>query len=623
MKMKRFLYLAPVMVAVTVSAGVPDYYDLFEPPAYTAGQSLDNSGSRWQSTGGTTFVTNSGAYEGAQAVVMGSAATLTNAVDANASLKVWTDWEINPVLGIEPAGVPTNTASLCYYFDTNGVLEMATAGVWRAYTNDVWGNAVSPATNGYVRMSVFQNYATSTQAVFLNGHLILQDSGFSGTASRLSRLRLMNTDSNCWLDNVWVKTNYDSATLTNSFNGDGVHDAWEVNTYGYARRTLYVCQSPTNLVPLFDSLTNALAAWRPRDLIHVVAGNYAGESITIGANPSNVVFEGDAFTVSNLTVVSGGNATFGQSVACETLALTGQVTMAGGASVTSATAHVAGTLAVSGGGTLVVTNMDVVGSGLVNFSSANLVAVNAGVSMTGDFTISNTWGTASVISMPLPFSDTFDQYGENTALTALRFRGWNASSNAVKVQGTTRYSGRAVEIPAGTLVSNIMSSSATKVWSDFYLQPVWGFEPVAPPSSASFVAYVNTNGYLVAKVSGGSWVVCSNDLENAATPLPSNTFTRVSFCQDLGAVPPTFAVFVAGKLVGQGLLPPSNPGAFKSLKVDNVDGTAYWDSVLVSTAIPSGLSSDLNHNGMNDSAEIDGYGLTSERLPGGSVFKIR
>ncbi len=625
MKIIQLLALVTVVSAFTASAGVPDYYDDFDTLPYTVGQSLDSFYNQWQSSGGTTFITNSGAYEGVgKAAVMGSASTLTNTVNANASLKVWTDLELNPVLGVEPAGVPTNTSSLCYYFDAHGVLELATAAGWRACTNDVWGNAVPPATNGYVRLSVFQDYAISTQAVFLNGRLILQDQGFTGTAGSLGKLMVMNTDSNCWLDNVWIKTNYDAVNLTNNYNGDGVSDAWEVNTYGYARRTLYVYQATTNLVPLFDSLTNALASWRPRDLIHVVAGNYAGESVVIAANPSNVVFEGDAFTVSNLTVVSGGNATFAQSVSCGTLALTGQVAMAGGMSLTSTTAHVVGSLAVSGSGALVVTNLDVGAAGLINFSSAQLVAIAAGVTMNGTFAISNTWGAASVQSQPLPFSDNFDSYGDNTAMTALKTWGWNASSNTVKVQSSTAYSVRAVEIPAGTLVSNSMSSAATKVWSDFYIEPVWGCEPTAPPTNtASFVAYVNASGYLVVAVAGGGWVVCSNGLDNAAAPLSSNAFTRVSLCQDLGATPPTFAVFVAGSLVGQGLLPPSNPGRFTSLKIDNVDATAYWDNVLVTTSIPPGLTKDLNHNGMNDSAEIDGYGLTSERFPGGTIYKIR
>jgi hypothetical protein len=74
--------------------------------------------------------------------------------------------------------------------------------------------------------------------------------------------------------------------------------------------------SSTNLTPYFSSITGALAAWRPRDIIHVFSGSYSGEDLVLAANPAVVVFEGDAFTVASLTVAAGASATFAQAVTC-------------------------------------------------------------------------------------------------------------------------------------------------------------------------------------------------------------------------------------------------------------------------------------------------------------------
>lgn len=627
--MKTYLTFLMVAAASVASFGaIPAFNDDFETNLYVQGVALATNG--WQASGTSAYVTNSGGVGNSRAAFMDGIVVLTNSLTADAGLKVWTDFQLKPQLGVDTPDLPTNTASFLFYFDSNGVMQVDTAAGWQACTNDVWGNPIAPATNNaYVRLSLFQDYSRSTQAVFLDGRLILQDLRFTGTAPNFNRLVVQNAESNCWLDNVWIKTNFDTASLTNDFNGDSLADAREVNDYGYARRTLYVCQGATNLVPLYASITNAVGACRSRDIIHVIAGDYSGETVALAANLSNVMFEGDAFTLAGLSVASNASVSLAQTLTCMALTVSGQVALVSGASLNLSSAAVAGTLSMSSNATLVVTNLAVTGSGLVVIPThATLVAVTAGVTVDGPVTLSSTWGSGTVASMPLPFTDSFDAYGENTALTALKAWGWNASAASVKVQGAVANSGKAVIVPEGGLVTNSITSVATKIWTDFYVRPVLGAEPWYPATNtSSFLAYVNTNGYLVVATAGGGWLVCSNALDNTPAPaMRTDQFTRITLCQDLGVTPRLFSVFVDGKLVAEGLSSPFDAGAYASFGVDNKDDTAYVDDVMIATAIPSALtngpSSDLNNNRIPDALEIQLHNLTSLGTTG-AVFKFR
>ncbi len=214
--------------------------------------------------------------------------------------------------------------------------------------------------------------------------------------------------------------------------------------------------------------------------------------------------------------------------------------------------------------------------------------------------------------MPLPFYDNFDLYAHDTPMTNLASNGWYASDSRVKVETNTVHSGKAVVLPDVAILSNNISSTASKVWTDFHIQPTLGLEPPVPQTTvSSFVGYVNTNGYLVVAISNGGWYICSNQLNNTpATPLQTNGFTRISICQDLSFNPPKFAIFVASNLVAQGLSSPANVRLYSSFSVDNRDGSAYVDDVLISTAIPPGLTSDLDGNGIADAVEIQMAGIT-------------
>ncbi len=610
MKTTTLIMMAVAAWAGTLMAGVPERWDAFNYPNGMDFQTTPTNG--WQASGTSAFVTNSGGYgDNGNAAVLAGAVLLTNALNADNGLSVWTDFRITPVLGPIQDAPSTNTSSFHAYFNPAGYLVVAGPTGWTVYSNDVWGAAVPPATNGYVRLSIWQNYGSSTQAFFLNEHLVAQDLRFVGGVNAYSNLVFQgDSGGSAWLDNVRVTTNFSLLGMSSNLNGDAMADALEVQTYGYAMRTLHVVAS-AQPGPYFTTLQAAVNVWRPRDIISIDGGSQAGESVTISG--SGVVITGNALSLAGLTVASGASVTVSQSVYCAgTLAVTGQMAMASGLTLTSATATVAGTLTLPGG-TLQAGSLAITGAGQVNGTGTHLVVPGSGVDMTSTFSLTAaTWGNA-LVSMPLPFADTFDEYATGTVVTNLKFRGWNATAGSVTLQsGTKRSAPNAVSLPAETTLSNSLSTAATKTWTDFYLDPVPGDPPSAPETNdSSFLAYVNTSGYLVAAVAGGGWVVCSNN----AVAMQTNRFSRVTVMQDLAQH--TFAVFVDSNLVAQGLSAPVSLANFKSLVVQNPDvaSAAYVDDVLISTNVPPGMSSDAT--------EINLYGQTIRSMTAGSVFKIR
>jgi hypothetical protein len=272
--------------------------------------------------------------------------------------------------------------------------------------------------------------------------------------------------------------------------------------------------------------------------------------------------------------------------------------------------------------------LTVLDSGRLDFATnSQFVATLAGVTMNGAFAISNTWGS-SLVSMTLPFSDNFELYAANTVMTNLKFRGWNASTGTVVVTNGVSHSGtKSVVLPDGTVLSNSINTAASqKIWTDYYIRPTLGVEPSVPATNiSSFLAYANTNGFLVVATAGGGWTICSNQLNGVEpTRFQSNVFTRVTVWQDLGVTPPKFAVFIASNLVAQGVSSPAGSlHSYSSFVTDNREGNAYVDDVRITTTIPPGLDSDLNSNGLADAYEINTYGLTSEFLARGTIFKFR
>jgi hypothetical protein len=608
-----FLILGLGVMAGGACAGTPDVYHSFD--NYDVGTKFTTATNGWQASTDTAYVTNgSSAYSG-NSVVMNNAVVLTNKLDADSGLVLWTDFRIKPTAGRVQDNPSTNDSSFHAYFNFEGYLALASGSGWQVYSNDIWGVAIPPATNGYVRLSVYQNYGSSTQAVFLDERLIAQDLRFVGSVTAFSNL-VLQSDNGCssWLDDVRVTTNLASVGLSSNLNADAMYDALEVQTYGHAMRTLHVVAA-AQPGPYFTTLQAALNAWRPRDIISIDSGSQAGEAVTISG--ANMVITGNALSLAGMTVASGASVTFSQTVYCAgALAVTGQMTMASGAVLTSATATVTGTLTLQGG-TLQAGSLAITGGGQVNGTATHLVVAPVGVDMTTTFSLTPAnW--AAAVRMPLPFDDTFDAYATNTIVTNLNFRGWYASDGSVKVQNGTARSGNAVVLPGATLLSNSLSAAGTpKIWTDFYIQPVLGTPPVSPETNDScFLAYVNTNGYLVVAVAGGDWYVCSNN----AVVMQTNRFSRVTVMQEWAHH--TFAVFVDSNLVAQGLTAPAILPEYKSTVVKNPDSSSvYVDDVHVTTSVPGGTS-DSNGNNIPDAVEINFYDYA--RLPpAGTVFKIR
>ena len=333
-------------------------------------------------------------------------------------------------------------------------------------------------------------------------------------------------------------------------------------------------------------------------------------------------FQGAVSCAGSFSVAAGASVSLAQGGSLGALVLDGTLTAGAGQTVAVTAATVSGGFQVAGGGTLSVgASLSISGNGVLTFAGSHLSVPASRVDMTGTFTVSNTWGTAA--TMALPFSDDFEAYGSGTPLASLGFRGWGASNDQVTVQSAVRNGGtQAVIVPSGTALSNrVASASATHVWSDFQIRPMLGEPPDASVTTGrSFAAYVNADGFLVVAASNG-WTVCSNRLDHSApTPMRTNAFTRVTVFQDL--VRGTLAVFVGGDLVAQGLGAPVSRPSVASLAIHNVDSEAYLDDVSMSTAIPAGLSSDGDDDGIPDAYEINAFGSTFVQ-PLGSIFKWR
>ena len=338
-----------------------------------------------------------------------------------------------------------------------------------------------------------------------------------------------------------------------------------------------------------------------------------------------VVLSGSVSCPGTFSVATGATVSLGGTTALGVLNAAGIVTVGAGQTLTATTAAVSGSGAIQlgGSGTLTLSSsLSVTGSGLVTATGGSLNVPASNVDMSGIFSISNTWGTA--VTLSLPYAEGFEPYANNTLAMHLGFRGWYASDGTVKVENSVKHTGNnAVVVPDDTILSNSINSAAmTKIWTDFYIQPTLGLEPESPATnSSSFLAYANTNGYLVVAVAGGGWVVCSNRIDGSlATAIPGNAFTRITVCQEL--VHHTFAVFVAGDLVAQGLIAPANVSSYTAFALNNIFGSAYLDDLTMASGVPAGMTSDRNHNGVPDAVEINNSELSALPLPG-TVYLFR
>jgi hypothetical protein len=160
--------------------------------------------------------------------------TVTNPVSGQ---KLWTDLWMKPVLG-EAAPTVSGNENFKAYFTANGYLAVYRGGVWDVCSNDVANGSVSNVVAGdWARVTVFQDYASNSNAVFINGRLVRQHVGFARAASRYSRLEAGGSWDTEYLDDVSISNGVPTdltvaGTPGHDVDGDGIADAVEVSLYG-------------------------------------------------------------------------------------------------------------------------------------------------------------------------------------------------------------------------------------------------------------------------------------------------------------------------------------------------------------------------------------------------------
>lgn len=569
------LALIGMLIAPVVAMAALPVADDFE--GYPFGYSFLVASNGWQTSAAAT-VSGPPYQSPTQAVAVGMATDLGRQVAPGGATQIWTDLQVQPVFGAPWPRPQTNDASLYVLVNAAGFAQVATNGGWLVCSNDLQRAALTAlASNTFVRLSFHQNFTTRRCAVFVNNRVVLQDLPFVGTQTQYNAVGLQNAASNAWLDDVAIQTTR-PATLSGNYNGDSYPDAEELDTFGYIASTIHV--GPTEA---YTTLAAGLAAARPRDALSVAAGVYAGHA-----------------TVSNSTVLSGGSFTNA-----------GSVNVAAGATLTLSAGLTADALAVTGqvvvtGAGIAVTNLTVATGATLSFSNSALTVASVGVTLTGTFTIDDTWGTDATVW--LPFADDFEGYGLSQRIDRLGFRGWGASKPGVIVQNTVAQAGKATLLPAQSVVSNRIASAASRVWTDCYVRPQLGVAPAAPGTSgASFLGYFDTNGYLVVYDQGGT-VVCTNYWNGATVPAVTGAdFVRLTIHHDYDN--DRFAVFLDGKLLREQLVFPGGAlSAYHGLAVENTYNSAYLDGVGIGAPLPAALTDDQDDDNIADAQEIHDYG---------------
>jgi len=632
---KLFAYLFVTCISASVaSADFLTALDGFEadtagnPPATARG---------WNTTGVT--VSNSNAHTGNNAAYFTTDAVATNSIGELTPSKAWTDFRIKPALGAEPLSPPTNTATALFFFDADGYVNVWNNGDWTICSNNLWNTEVDAVSNAYVWISIYQNFTDKKYALFLNDELLIQDVPFVKTdLTAYNSFVVQNVDSNAYLDNVWINASYyEEGNHSFDKNGRAGVDVVEVDTYGYAGRTLYVNGTGSEL-PTYSTLASALADARDHDIIDI-SSLAAGETITLDGTANDklsaLTFVGDDFSVAALTV-TGVALTFSNSVTVVgTLTTSSDITLANGTDLAAATLDIQSDATVTGtdGSEIAVENLDMVAGTTINVTSGSITDSTTSFSMNGTFTIDggdwHTWGGSGTIAQTLPMTDNFDRYTAGNKISAYGIYGWGASSDSVTVQSAVKVAGNALMLPDGTTASNEIDSATGAIWTEYYLRPMLGARPAdSTTTGKSFMSYTDTNGFMVV-YTDGDWETCNVNLAgDTSAKLTTNNFKRIVIYQDFSSS--KFALFVdrsnnesgSLELVAQKKSFPETQASLNHFVINNTDNTAYLDSISISTTAPTG-SADLDDDGMPDVEEISLNGSTLIYPNGlGTIFRF-
>lgn len=152
-----------LLLATSVWAAIPSQQDDFE--AYGNGTAVSTL-ANWGASSSAVQVTNETANSGSRSFVMPERESASNHMDGAGATVVWSDYHVRPVLGLPPGAPPTNTASYCQYFDTNGyvVVYTPTGTPVQSLGYRAWG-----ADSNTVVVKAGQGYASDKAALLPAG----------------------------------------------------------------------------------------------------------------------------------------------------------------------------------------------------------------------------------------------------------------------------------------------------------------------------------------------------------------------------------------------------------------------------------------------------------------------
>jgi hypothetical protein len=265
-----------------------------------------------------------------------------------------------------------------------------------------------------------------------------------------------------------------------------------------------------------------------------------------------------------------------------------------------------------------------------------------------------TWAVAAGLAVLLAvpgawagfFNETFDEYLTIPTNVVDIGNGWGASSNNVMVVGPVAFTNALVNpanqvarLAPGQFMTNGVNASATPnwIWTEAWLNATnfsaFDIPPLVNTAAVFMVAMAtNANGYLYAcNPTTLTWEACSTDATNGpAVQITTGGWVRVSVFQNYTAH--LMTLFVNGlPLRKDWPFINTNLASYSTLRfTGSADGNVDVDTVLVSTNTPSGLTSDINNNGLEDGAELTSYGAlnvwtgstvtaTVSNAPGGTV----
>ena len=214
------------------------------------------------------------------------------------------------------------------------------------------------------------------------------------------------------------------------------------------------------------------------------------------------------------------------------------------------------------------------------------------------------------------FSETFEGYTVVPPTNVADIgNGWGATGTCVVAGGAGKDNSQGANIGPGASVWNTVNTNVTPnwIWTDLWLNQTNFVTPDTLPlvrTNTAFMVAFATNGclYAVNPASNG-WELCSADATNGPAPVATTgTWARITVFQNYSNH--VVQLFLDGSLIRTNWpFINTNLSSYGRFTCEgSADGNALLDNVTVSNALPPGLNSDINGNGMPDGLELTLYG---------------